>query len=392
MRPAEDFRHAIHAGLGIDPGPVLMDGRIHRFNIKGRGRDKAGWYKGYDDGFPAGAFGDWRTGSTEKWCARSPDTVSPDERQAQRDRLAEIKRRREAERAAEIERAAKKAEFLWRAAKPADENHPYLACKVVKPHGIRQLGDTLVVPVRRAGRLTSLQFISPDGEKRFLRAGEVAGGFHALGRDTSAFVICEGYATAATIHETTGRTVVAAFHAGNLKDATAAMRAKFPEAEITLAADDDHETPGNPGLAKAKAAAAENDAIVAVPSFDRGAGEAGSDWNDFAALHGADATRKAFKAAVASGALPAVAMSQLSQADEPLPLAPPAAGPQPYPVAALGTVLADAARSIAAKTQCAPAMAAQSVLAVASLAAQRLADVRLPYGRGLSRCPRLVHI
>ena len=53
----------------------------------------------------------------------------------------------------------------------------------------------------------------------------------------------------------------------------------------------------------------------------------------------------------------------------------------PYPINALGGVLADAARAIAAKVQCADAMAAQSVLAVASLAAQALADVRLPYGQ-----------
>ena len=65
----------------------------------------------------------------------------------------------------------------------------------------------------------------------------------------------------------------------------------------------------------------------------------------------------------------------------PLPLEPQSREPRPYPVAALGDVLGGAARSIAAKCQCAPALAAQSVLAVASLAAQRLADVRMPYGQ-----------
>ena len=65
----------------------------------------------------------------------------------------------------------------------------------------------------------------------------------------------------------------------------------------------------------------------------------------------------------------------------PLPLEPQSREPRPYPVAALGDVLGGAAQSIAAKCQCAPALAAQSVLAVASLAAQRLADVRMPYGQ-----------
>jgi len=65
----------------------------------------------------------------------------------------------------------------------------------------------------------------------------------------------------------------------------------------------------------------------------------------------------------------------------PTPLASPAMPTAPYPINALGGVLSDAARAIAAKVQCADAMAAQSVLAVASLAAQALADMRLPYGQ-----------
>ena len=64
---------------------------------------------------------------------------------------------------------------------------------------------------------------------------------------------------------------------------------------------------------------------------------------------------------------------------EPLPLVPPIPPARPYPLAALGEVLSGAAESIAAKCQCSPALAAQAVLAVASLAAQRLADIRLPF-------------
>lgn len=52
-----------------------------------------------------------------------------------------------------------------------------------------------------------------------------------------------------------------------------------------------------------------------------------------------------------------------------------------YPLEALGDVLGPAAKAIAAKVQCPAAMAAQSVLAAASLAAQAIADVRLPFGQ-----------
>jgi hypothetical protein len=66
---------------------------------------------------------------------------------------------------------------------------------------------------------------------------------------------------------------------------------------------------------------------------------------------------------------------------EPLPLAPQMPAAQRYPLAALRPLLSGAAASIAAKCQCAPALSAQAVLAVASLATQRPADVRLPYGQ-----------
>lgn len=55
--------------------------------------------------------------------------------------------------------------------------------------------------------------------------------------------------------------------------------------------------------------------------------------------------------------------------------------PRPFPFAALGSVLGDAAEAIARTVQAPDAMAAGSVLAAASLAAQPLADVALPHGQ-----------
>ena len=66
---------------------------------------------------------------------------------------------------------------------------------------------------------------------------------------------------------------------------------------------------------------------------------------------------------------------------EPLPLFPPLAEAEPYPVDALGKTLSRAATAIASKAQVPIAMAAQSVLAVASLAASSHADVQLPFGQ-----------
>ncbi|QJP14622.1 DUF3987 domain-containing protein [Starkeya sp. ORNL1] len=67
-------------------------------------------------------------------------------------------------------------------------------------------------------------------------------------------------------------------------------------------------------------------------------------------------------------------------AEKPLPLLPTVKTSEPFPIDALGSVLAPAARAIIAAVQVPPAMAGQSVLAAAALAAQPHADVRLPHG------------
>lgn len=75
---------------------------------------------------------------------------------------------------------------------------------------------------------------------------------------------------------------------------------------------------------------------------------------------------------------PALAAAEPLSAPEPLPLRralPPA---EPFPLAALGTVLENAARAIMDRVQCPDAIAAQSVLGAASLAAQAHADVIIP--------------
>lgn len=68
--------------------------------------------------------------------------------------------------------------------------------------------------------------------------------------------------------------------------------------------------------------------------------------------------------------------------ERPLPLYRILAAAPEYPVQALGLILAPAALAIAGQAQCAVACAANSVLAVASLAAQGRADAVLPIGQG----------
>ena len=59
-------------------------------------------------------------------------------------------------------------------------------------------------------------------------------------------IICEGYATGASIHEASKETVIVAFDSGNLLPVATSFREKFPSKIIIIAADDDSKPPKLP--------------------------------------------------------------------------------------------------------------------------------------------------
>ena len=77
--------------------------------------------------------------------------------------------------------------------------------------------------------------------------------------------------------------------------------------------------------------------------------------------------------------------SASQQAEPPRPLSRELPDPEPFPVAALGGVLGNAAQAIHDRVQVPMAIGAQSVLAAATLAVQGFADIELPIGRGSRR-------
>lgn len=259
-------QHLDKAGLSTKE-EITADGKLHRFTVQSdKPGSKNGWYVLYDDGIPAGAFGSWKTGDRETWCAKADRDLTPAERQDFEQRMDLARKAREAEEQAQRAMARDKALSIWKVSFPAPDNHPYLVNKGVGNHGLRIHKDALVIPMRdSAGTLHSLQFIDGEGNKRFLSGGRKKGCYFSIGNAGESLCIAEGYATAASVHESTGLPVAVAFDAGNLESVALALRAKFPEIEITLCADNDTQTPGNPGLTKARGAAAAVGALLAVP-------------------------------------------------------------------------------------------------------------------------------
>ncbi|MEW5864184.1 MAG: DUF3987 domain-containing protein [Pseudomonadota bacterium] len=297
----EQFRTAIH-NAGLHPPEVIeADGKLHRFASNGKRSDDAGWYVLHSDGIPGGAFGDWRTGVSETWRADIGRKLQPQEEAQHRARLAAIRHEREVEEAQRKAKARAKAAAIWQEAAPAADDHPYLVSKGVKAHGLRLHDGALVVPMRDGTELHSLQFIGPDGSKRFLAGGRVSGCYFIIGEPEAVLCIAEGYATAASIFEATGYPVAVAFSAGNLEPVARALRAQRPGLRLILCADQDAATPSNPGLTRAREAAQAVGGLLAVPEFGDVRPDGATDFNDLYRVRGAAAVRARIEAAAPVG-------------------------------------------------------------------------------------------
>jgi putative DNA primase/helicase len=282
--PIAAFREAMQ-DAGFNPPADIVPGKFHRFSANGKRKDTAGFCKLFDD-MRGGIYGDFREGVTHEWQAAKPASLSPAERAAYRQAIEAAKAERERQLTELAAAAAAKAEAIWNEAELANDNHPYLQRKQIKAHIARLSRDALVVPIRdNAGALHSLQFIQPDGSKRFLTGGAIRGHYCGIGKPNGKLFVAEGFATAASIFEATGTACAVAFNAGNLEPVAVNLRTRFPDAEIVICADNDTNTPGNPGITKANRAAAVAQAQVIAP--DTG------DFNDMALQAGPEAVAQA---------------------------------------------------------------------------------------------------
>ncbi len=295
--PIELFRLAIEAAGLTPPDTINADGSLHRFSTNGNRGDDSGWYCLHLDGIPAGVFGCWREGLQSTWCAKSDKEMTQAEREAHRQRIKAMQVQREADTAHRQQQASESAATLWAQADPATD-HAYLTAKGIKGHGVKVFGDKLLIPMRdTAGKLHSLQTIGADGAKLFHPGGRVKGCYFGVGKPAGLLIVCEGYATGASIHEATGHAVAVAFNAGNMGEVAAALRAKYTAMRIIVAADDDHLTADNPGLTKATAAAQAVRGSLAVPVFPPDRGDKHTDFNDLHQHSGADAVKACIDAA-----------------------------------------------------------------------------------------------
>jgi len=285
------------AGISIDEMPIA-DSVLHRFKVKGdKNGSNNGWYVLYGDNNPKGCFGSWKLGINETWSLKQFTKYTSHEREEWKQQQAKAQQERKKAKEFEHKEARSEALRIWDNAQPENGGHKYLRSKGVKPYGIRTNGHQLIIPLRDTrGIINSLQYINPNGDKKFLTGGEVKDHYHAIGVPENTLVIVEGYSTGASVHEATGFAVGVAFNAGNLQTIAKILRDKIPDITLIIAGDDDQLTEGNPGKRNATEAAVAVHAKLIIPTFKNTESKL-TDFNDLHQSEGLEVVKQQIETA-----------------------------------------------------------------------------------------------
>jgi len=378
----DQFRESMQLRGLIPPVDLVADGKLHRCNVEGRGGESDGAYLLHLDGYPAGGFENHKDGHAwENWRMDQGRAMSPDEEQAHRAHVEAMRKERDNEDRMRKAEARARAKKIWESGPPCIE-HPYLTKKGIKPYKVRlapvgyHQGE-IIVPVRdKEGTLHSIQFISGDGEKLFLSGGRKKGCYYSIGTPTDVLYVCEGFATAASIHQATGKAVAVAFDAGNLLPVAQALRAKLPSIELVICADDDYRRDENTGLNKATEAAKAVGGRVVLPVFSGDRPEGATDFNDLHQAEGLEAVRSCIEGQ-RGGAIPAPLEQEPAAPGWPVPLPLTSKIPAtPYPIDALPRIVRAAVDEVHGFVQAPVPLVASAAIGAVSLATQAHNDMK----------------
>lgn len=284
---------------------IIPDDRerpLRQGGSKGKSRSAVYQLKILGD-FAVGRAYCYKRGESFKWHSKSSHSLSADERRILKSRREAETKARDAAQIAAYENVSGKATTLWRSA-VAPGLHDYAVSKKVDPLGVKRMGDLLIIPAFDGkGKIWSLQKINNAGQKFFMPGGKVDSCFCPIfSPDDPAdkIIICEGWATGASLRMATGLRVVCAFNAGNMPKVAKVIRKKYPNAELILTADNDQwttrsdGTSWNPGLEAAKAAlaGAGGKGRICYPVFPNEHPSRPTDYNDLYVLEGTEAVKK----------------------------------------------------------------------------------------------------
>ena len=250
------------ASNGYEPDPkkgLVTDGSVGRAYINiGNQRKLVGWYQAWlDQTSPFGRIGDYRVSADQPTATWKPENSQKYRMtKEQKAEIEELRRQAEVKSQEKYTQAAQRAQSIWDQCEEV-EKHPYLERKQVLSYGLRKdKHDNLVLPLKDGqGTIVGLQYISDEGEKRFLTGSKKSGSFFLLGREifnaSDSLNYAEGYATAASIYADRSQPVVVAFDAYNLIKVAEVMYQYFPKHKHIFVADNDDSNTGENEAKKA---------------------------------------------------------------------------------------------------------------------------------------------
>jgi P4 family phage/plasmid primase-like protien len=269
----------------LQQSELLFDGEFHALSKE----SLKGWYIGRASEQGKSAIriltiGDWRTGEIYRAREGGPKTKRELEALTQA-QLAEI----EAKRRKANDLAANSCRAEWDAivSQPISTSAYAVKKRIGNLYGAKvaktQHGQpVLCIPMRdMEGKIWGIQRIFDDGAKYFSDGQRIEGVFHAIGTYTpgAPVLLCEGFATGATLHKATGLYTLCALSASNLAPVAEELRRVLPKEKILVCGDDDRFQAKNIGRVKAVTAARNASASLVFPQFKDGL-KRNTDFND----------------------------------------------------------------------------------------------------------------
>ena len=309
---SETLQQHMQARIGVSIDNPIIDGRWH--SGRGKGKDKIS-YVGHH--LPKGLlirYRHWKESGEEcfvwrEWGDNQGEHIDPIEYRRKREE-AQAKASAAAQQAAH-DRAAllKILQTIISESIPADHDHSYPLGKRILALSARQAikryqitpdnttesraqyiapSDLLIPVYSHTGALQGIQQITASGYK--LMRGTFKdgllwiGGGLTTGEVANRLYVAEGWATGVAVHMRTRNPVVVAFSTANLLSAGQWARARYPDAEIVYAVDNDlgsfitvnGQSVENPGKYYATQAAIAINAAVITPPM-----EGKADWCDW---------------------------------------------------------------------------------------------------------------
>ena len=224
-------------GLPFHGDSLSIDGEIHRYSSRNNNK-KSEWYivSEIEPNKFICTFSSWREEKKITWRSYDKNSI-PDEKfklELIEDQIIKEETVIEKEQIKVANECYSNADLCL--------SHPYLIKKNIKTHNLKQISDQLVIPMYNVeNKITSLQFINTNGKKRFKAGISTKNLFHLLGdfSNKKEYIVCEGFATGASIYENTNIPIVVTFSANNCLLIGKAFQNLYPEKEGSLAVDND---------------------------------------------------------------------------------------------------------------------------------------------------------